>query len=556
MNTKTNTPDLLNLFIGIYESALDCKLTENYFSKIEDKLSIISEKFQISPIQSFLLVNITVFDLEDKSVKIDSLSDYFGCNVLQIVQYVPELEDLNNKQLIKIEHRKYSETSIANKTFSISKNTLDTIIKNRNYIQPEKEEVKDSIHVLGQISRLIEKRDDGEIDTFGLFSEVDKLLELYQEFSFINVVLNLQLFTEEKCIFCYCVWQVLLGEDMIDISGLLSKIFHKDRQKVRYMQEIISNENPLLRGEWLSIEKGGFRSDSSFTLTEKSIALLKEHEIEVWTTVGIPDNVILPSEIPVRTLLFSEADQGQLSLLQHSIIGEHFRQLQDRLTERNLPQGITVLLHGEPGTGKTETVLQLARLTNRAILKVDISKTKSSWFGESEKLIKKVFTQYRSFAENQKLKPILFFNEADAVLGKRKDSNSSNVAQTENTIQNIILDEIENFNGILIATTNLIKNLDTAFERRFLFKVQLTKPSAVIKAKIWKLKLPFLSKASCQTLGERYDFSGGQIDNIVRKVEIHQVIHNEKLKLSSIIEFCDAERWETVKVTQKIGFIN
>ncbi|MGJ1412810.1 ATP-binding protein [Sphingobacterium thalpophilum] len=556
MNTKTESLDLLNLFISIYESAKDCKLEESYFRKIEGKLAVIAEKFHISPIQSFLLVNITVFDLEDKSVKIDRLSDYFGCNVLHIVQYLPELEDMSNKQLIKIDQRKYSDASISNKTFSISKDTLDTIIKNRDYIQPVKEEIKDAVHVLGQIFALVDKRDDEEIDTPDLFCEIEKLLELHQGFSLIKAVQNLQLDVEEKCILCYCIWQVLLGEDDIDISGLLSKMFDRDRHKVRYMQEIISKENPLLRGEWLNIGKGVFSSDSNFVLTDKTIALLKEHDIEVWTTQQNPDNVILPSAIPTRTLLFSEADQRQLTLLQHSLTDEHFRQMQQRLSERHLPNGITVLLHGGPGTGKTETVLQLARQTNRAILKVDISETKSSWFGESEKRIKKVFTQYRSFAEKQELKPILFFNEADAVIGKRKDSNSSNVAQTENAIQNIILDEIENFDGILIATTNLIKNLDTAFERRFLFKIQLNKPSAVIKAQIWKEKLPFLSKSSCQSLAQQYDFSGGQIDNIVRKVEIHQVIHNEKLKLSSIMEFCDTERWEATQAIQKIGFIH
>ena len=66
-----------------------------------------------------------------------------------------------------------------------------------------------------------------------------------------------------------------------------------------------------------------------------------------------------------------------------------------------------------------------------------------------------------------KVKPILLFNEADAVFSKRKDVNNGNVAQTENAIQNIILEEMENLDGILIATTNLADNLDGAFERRF-----------------------------------------------------------------------------------------
>lgn len=80
-------------------------------------------------------------------------------------------------------------------------------------------------------------------------------------------------------------------------------------------------------------------------------------------------------------------------------------------------------------------------------------------------------------AEKQFITPILLFNEADGVINKRKDSNSSAVAQTENEIQNIILQEMEEFKGILIATTNLTDNIDTAFERRFLFKLELTVPT-------------------------------------------------------------------------------
>jgi SpoVK/Ycf46/Vps4 family AAA+-type ATPase len=96
--------------------------------------------------------------------------------------------------------------------------------------------------------------------------------------------------------------------------------------------------------------------------------------------------------------------------------------------------GFTCLFYGEPGTGKTETVNLIAKETGRDIMQVDISETKSCWFGESEKLIKKIFDKYRAFVEESKVAPILLFNEADAVIGKRKDVTTGNVAQTENII--------------------------------------------------------------------------------------------------------------------------
>ena len=113
--------------------------------------------------------------------------------------------------------------------------------------------------------------------------------------------------------------------------------------------------------------------------------------------------------------------------------------------------------------------------------------------------------------------PILLFNECDAFFSKRKDVNSSNTAQVENSIQNIILEEMENLNGILIATTNLVDNLDPAFERRFLFKIHFENPSVEAKKAIWRYKLPWLTPDKASQLAESYNLSGGEIDNIVRK---------------------------------------
>ena len=145
-----------------------------------------------------------------------------------------------------------------------------------------------------------------------------------------------------------------------------------------------------------------------------------------------------------------------------------------------------------PGTGKTETAYQLAKATGRDIMMVDISATKSMWFGESEKVVKQIFTKYYEFANSCKVMPILFLNEADALLSNRKNDLNGNVDKTEHTIQNILLDEMENFKGIMFATTNHTSNLDRAFDRRFLYKIELNNPKPEVSAKIWQSKLSSL----------------------------------------------------------------
>ncbi|MCH8535274.1 MAG: ATP-binding protein [Flavobacteriaceae bacterium] len=212
------------------------------------------------------------------------------------------------------------------------------------------------------------------------------------------------------------------------------------------------------------------------------------------------------------------------------------------------------MLHGFPGTGKTESVLQIAKVTNRNIMKVDISSSRSVWYGESEKIIKRIFSDYKSFAKKQQKTPILFINEADAILSKRKTGTSSNIVDTENRIQNILLEEIENFKGILIITTNMANNLDTAFERRFLFKIELKRPSIIAKFEIWKSKMPSLTFEKVELLAKEFNFSGGQIDNIARKNEIHEIIHGTKVNLKTLIKFCEEETLGRQTSKTLIGF--
>jgi SpoVK/Ycf46/Vps4 family AAA+-type ATPase len=177
------------------------------------------------------------------------------------------------------------------------------------------------------------------------------------------------------------------------------------------------------------------------------------------------------------------------------------------------------------------------------------------WLGESEKIAKRIFNDYKKFWSECERTPILLFNEADAVLSTRTTGSQQNqsVNQTLNAVQNIILEELENFKGILIATTNLEKNLDPAFERRFLYKVQFHKPNIESKGKIWKLKIPSLTEEECNRLAKSYDFSGGEIDNIVRKAELTEILNGEFPDFKTILEFCDSELISR-KNYGKIGF--
>jgi SpoVK/Ycf46/Vps4 family AAA+-type ATPase len=263
--------------------------------------------------------------------------------------------------------------------------------------------------------------------------------------------------------------------------------------------------------------------------------------------------LIRHDSITSKKLFYNEREQSQITQLAALLQEDHFKAVQKRLEDSGMRKGFACLFHGAPGTGKTETVYQIARTTGRDILMVDISETKSCWFGESEKKIKEIFERYRAFVKTHQTMPILLFNEADAVIGKRKDISNSNLAQTENAMQNIILQEMENLDGIMIATTNLTQNLDKAFERRFLYKIEFEKPSIEAKRSIWQSIIPTLTDADAATLAGRYDFSGGQIENIARKCTVDSIISGSEPDLEKLEFHCKNEL--LTKDHRPIGFI-
>ena len=293
---------------------------------------------------------------------------------------------------------------------------------------------------------------------------------------------------------------------------------------------------------------GGVRVD----LTDEGVELFLGEDAEKFKKKDKTNDLLSVDKIKAKNLYYSEELDKEISFLRGSIQPEAFALLQDRLEEQALPKGVAAIFYGSPGTGKTETVYQLAKATGRDVMQVDISEMKTCWYGESQKLVKGVFAKYERLCKKAKNLPILLFNEADAIFGKRLENKGSSVDQTENAIQNIILEQMEKQKGILIATTNLESSLDPAFERRFLFKVKFERPSLEAKIHIWMDKLNGLSEDAAKVLAESYNLSGGEIDNVVRKVTMNRVLTGAGYSLDYLKELCGQEKFS--KHHKVVGF--
>ncbi|MDE5655947.1 MAG: ATP-binding protein, partial [Muribaculaceae bacterium] len=302
------------------------------------------------------------------------------------------------------------------------------------------------------------------------------------------------------------------------------------------------NSDLFIKGLIENVNEDGMARSDAFKLTDKAKEeLLCELNLN---NIGKSDNGLIKADsLAAKSLIYNAQEQSQIGELRSILSEQRFNEVQSRLRQAGMRSGFCCIFYGAPGTGKTETVYQIARQTGRDIMRVDVDKIKSCWVGESEKNIKALFDRYRSICKNSKLAPILLFNEADAVLGVRMEGASRAVDKMENSIQNIILQEMENLEGIMIATTNLTSNLDKAFERRFLYKIRFDRPSVESRAKIWQAMLDGLSEQDACSLAANFDLSGGEIENIVRKHSVNAILSgNDKIDINEIMSICRHER--------------
>ena len=551
---ESNTKQQILESIGkVYEQSKNCKLESSFFESIKSELHTLSQYFKTSENQTFFIAMVFALNYKGDTVDLNDLIDYFECNPMKILEYSDDFEYLHKVGIFdKKKSRHRVRLAGANDQFVIHEKITEAILQNKPLPKINVKKIKGIIDLLEQLYKLGDQRDDDKISTFELFREVEKFIADNTHFALIEKVKQFSLSTEDNYLFLYLVWKTVSGNESTDIGRALECIYDSPSERVNEVQKLLSGNHILINNNLVEIIEAQFFNDTEMKLTDTSLQLLNDCDIKLFLNKKRKDNIIAPLEVIYRELVFDNEEMKQLETLQNLLQEDKFNETQTRLTNKGLPKGIAVLLHGAPGTGKTEIVKQLAKATNREIMKVEISQSKSMWFGESEKIIKRIFTDYKAYAKESKLTPILLFNEADAIISKRKENSNSNVAQTENAIQNIILEELENFEGILMATTNLANNLDTAFERRFLFKVPFKKPTNKVRAKIWKSKLQQMQDERCQILADKFDFSGGQIDNIIRKSEIQEIVHGTVINFEQIQSFCNEE---SISINRtKIGF--
>ncbi|MCL2093731.1 MAG: ATP-binding protein [Treponema sp.] len=496
--------------------------------------SYITEKLGISPLQA-VLFSLFMEHSSSNNILLSEIAETIHASQMKVIKYMTECEELEKKKLVRCSRGDYT-------SYRIPREVRESLRKT-NCFTPEELGNLSIEKFFIHLSKLFSERGNDELTYEALSEELLDLLNMNMHLGFCKKIMSFNLDDDNLILLlCFCH---LAGNNSDDNIGFYDiEFLYEDKGHG------LSHRTALTKGNHIFIEKNlvehnqddGFRNNESWKLTDHAKKELL-FELDLAVNQKFLKNMILHDTIKTKRLYYNGREKKEISTLTNLLIEPNFREIQKRLDDKGMRNGFACLFSGSPGTGKTETVYQIARETGRNIMMVDLSRIKSMWVGESERRTKEVFTTYQKALEKSEIAPILLFNEADGIIGARKEfnPNSRAVDQMENTVQNILLQEMENLKGIMIATTNLTKNMDSAFERRFLYRINFDRPSTESRQGIWTSMMPSLGEEEAAGLSQKYDLSGGQIENIARKAEVDALLQGQALDMETLHQICAEE---------------
>ena len=387
---------------------------------------------------------------------------------------------------------------------------------------------------------------------------IKKLEDIIQKrLSLSKISINVeQIFKEnglsekEQIIFLALLKEEYVGEldanrDTNNILGIISRDeFERIKNKT-----LLDNGSKLIENELIDYDEtlsnfGGF--SRTFYITDEILqsimhpkndkkstkialeTLVKEQEIFelIEPTTNIEDVVLNEKTKELLEIILKQVDKKVLSRLSSWGIK----------TRKNVDAKI--IFYGPAGTGKTMSALSLAKSLKKSVLSFDCSKILSKYVGESEQNVRKIFDTYKEICDKSKSEPVLLLNEADQFLSTRIESGNG-VDKMLNQMQNIFLEQIERFNGVMIATTNFLQSFDVAFARRFDYKIEFKKPDFAARLMIWRKVLPesasFEEKFDIKRLAE-FELSGAQIILVLKNTALKVAVRDDGIFTMSDFE--------------------
>ena len=487
----------------------------------EAAIAYLQERLNLSRIQVLILTAVLYYSVKHSGRKcnMDDLANLLHMHPLRVLQLRDEFCVLDELGYI-VNYQNKDGWSL-----SMVGEALESLAMDIPF-DPQILKLENNFDFLCKANRFI--KEGHRYDEDGTIAKnINRLMKQNQH---LAVVQNLQNIKDEADMWFMLLMMTTLAieEDSYVNARDLAQMLSERTVRVILMQ-IKDNKHPFAKQGYIELRnQAGQVQQGEWVLSQEGwLAMLgNQEEVESIVPIEEDENInMLTSykQLAQRPLYFSDKTEEQVQTLTNLLHEEQLAKVRQALKTHNMPLGFCCLFYGAPGTGKTELVQQLAIATQRDLFQVNIATLRDKYVGESEKQLKRIFDKYRSLVRTQEHAPILFFNEADAIFGNRMENTQRSVDKMENALQNIILQEMEVLDGIMICTTNLTSCLDKAFDRRFIYKVEFEKPTNQARKLIWQSMLSSLNDEQATELANRFDFSGGQIQNISRKQVINAI---------------------------------
>lgn len=529
-----------SIVTGTKGKVLDQTLLKN----LHNHILVVSEFFDVEEFQAVVLSLYLEFGFRNRDLDNERIVDHFGRDLSAIADVSVSITELTHKKLLVHDSNTFNFRKGVQNEMKVHHKAIQAMVQGDNTIL-KTQQATTFIDLLSQAEDLIKQRIGRTISTETLNNEIMALLESNKQFAEVDWLLSFKNkldISDFTLLLDVCIEQ-LEGEREVDFDKNINEVFEDMSNRIKYKRSIKEERCPLFKLKFLEFADSFLNQMNYVQLTPETFEMLlggcagSNSPRVVKPTMGI---LINPDSIAEEALYYNKEEEEQIKTLFNAFEEDNFQNLMSNMKDNNMKAGFTVLLHGHPGTGKTASVKQIAKATGRFIFLVEIQKVHSKWVGESEKNIAKIFNEYETCRKMMDKAPILLFNEADAILGKRISVKSS-VDQMNNSVQNLLLQNLEDFEGIFIATSNLADQLDGAFDRRLLYKVKFSKPTLSVREQILREAFSELSNETLNIINGSYSLTGGQIQNIKKKLLVKSILFGKKGLDNEILELCKAE---------------
>ena len=521
-----------------------CESTEKIFQEIKQKKSLDiknynSIKNELNKVKIFfdltedLSVIILCYFFEKKisnsrtSVCFNEINKYFNCSLIDSILINEQLDILKKNKLINLSRKGFRKND--EYEYSLSLNAFKSILHgDKSLIQNKKEQ--SFLGFLNIVYELIQEDEFEEADDFN--DKLNGLIFEYESLPEVTLLKNLGLNNEELSILLYVLYrQEILGDHKITVERVLRSTISDSFSRYYYENQFLEKNTPLLSKEILEYTPDSFMShiritskilnDLNFKNDKKRNNYVPSHLVKI----------IMPEETKIQEMIYP--DDLNIDFLDKILSNDGYLKSMEKLKSEEIQQKqLVCLLYGSSGTGKSQTIKNLAAKYQRPLIQVSLSQIKDPFVGMTERNMSECFQNYIQAIKHFEVfedingnkkgpicgTPIFYIDEFESLVPKRSESGSnSSVQNMYQNLVNVFLTEIESLpSGIVLLSSNIPNAMDVALHRRIHFKFSFGKFSKEEQVKTFKIYFTDFDESFFKEIVESIDLTPGNIVNIKR----------------------------------------